>query len=77
MSSSNDGTLKVWDAVNCTCLWTAHLFLDSLFATIEERTARVTHASPEAWRFLAWRWFDPNLGRDRLLPAETFGPLPS
>jgi hypothetical protein len=40
-------------------------------------TGRIMHATPAAWRFLGWRWFDPDLGRHRLLPAETFGPLPS
>ena len=49
----------------------------SEFATLDAATNRVTHASPGAWRYLGWRWFDPDLGRLRLLPAETFGPLPS
>jgi len=69
--------VKVWDAASGLCLWTGHLFPEMQVATIDAATGRITHASPEAWRFLAWRWFDPDLGRHRLLPAETFGRLPS
>jgi hypothetical protein len=45
--------------------------------TISQFTGQITHASPEAWRFVGWRWFDPEIGRLRILPAETFGSLPS
>jgi WD40 repeat protein len=76
VSGADDRTVKVWDAASGACLWTGYLFPELQVATIDA-TDRVTHASPEAWRFLAWRWFDPDLGRHRLLPAETFGPLPS
>jgi WD40 repeat protein len=76
-SGSTDGTVKAWDAASGQCLWTGHLFPDLQVATIDGETGRVRHASPEAWRFLGWRWFDPDLGRHRLLPAEVFGPLPS
>jgi len=76
-SASSDNTVKVWDAASGLCLWTGHLFPEMQVATIDAATGRITHASPEAWRFLAWRWFDPDLGRHRLLPAETFGRLPS
>jgi hypothetical protein len=69
--------VRVWDAASGGCLWSGHLFSDQQVATIDAATGRVTHASPEAWRFLGWRWFDSDLGRLRLLPAETFGPLPS
>jgi hypothetical protein len=76
-NASADRTVKVWDATSATCLWTGHLLPELQVATIDAATGRVMYASPEAWRFLAWRWFDPALGRHRLLPAETFGPLPS
>jgi WD40 repeat protein len=75
-SAAFDGTVKVWEASSGRCVWTGHLLGDSQVATIGEKS-RITSVSPEAWRFLAWRWFDPALGRYRLLPAETFGPLPS
>jgi WD40 repeat protein len=77
LSGSNDGSVKVWEAASGACLWTGYLFPEDQFATIDSTTDRLTHASPEAWRFLAWRVFDPDLGRHRLLPAETFGPLPA
>ena len=77
VSGSADSTVKVWDVACGVCLWTGHLLPDLQAATIDAATNRVTHASPEAWRFLGWRWFDPDLGRLRLLPAEIFGPLPS
>jgi WD40 repeat protein len=77
VSGSSDNTVKVWDAASGHCLWTGHLLPELQVATIDAATGRVTYASREAWRFLGWRWFDPDLGRHRLLPAETFGPLPS
>ena len=76
VSGSRDGTMKVWDAANGVCLWTAHHFPELQTASIDRANNRLLHASPEAWRFLGWRWFDPELGQLRLLPAETFGPLP-
>jgi uncharacterized protein YjbI with pentapeptide repeats len=76
-SGGQDGTVRVWDAASGACLWTGHLFRELQFASIDAVTGQVTYASPEAWRFLGWRWFDPELGSHRLLPAETFGPLPS
>ena len=30
-----------------------------------------------AWRWLGWRMIDPSTGQLRILPAETFGPLPA
>ena len=33
-------------------------------------------ASPEAWRFVAWRYFEPKRQMHRLLPADHFEPLP-
>lgn len=35
-----------------------------------DATGRVISASPEAWRFVAWRTTDPHTGQLRLLPAE-------
>jgi WD40 repeat protein len=76
LSGSDDNTLKVWDAESGECLWTGYHFAELQTAAIDHANNRVLHASPEAWRFLGWRWFDPEAGRLRLLPAETFGPLP-
>src|SRR5206468_2070539 len=59
-SGSIDNTVKVWDATSGQCLWTAYLFPEMQVATFEDATGRITHASPEAWRFLGARWFDPD-----------------
>src|SRR5262249_29112013 len=77
VSGSSDQTVKVWDAASGEWLWTGHLLPDFEAATIDNVTGQLAWASPGAWRFLGWRWFDPDLGRLRLLPAEVFGPLPS
>jgi hypothetical protein len=37
---------------------------------------RILWASSEAWRFLSWRYFDPERKMHRLLPADHFEPLP-
>ncbi|WP_224364956.1 NACHT and WD40 repeat domain-containing protein [Hyalangium versicolor] len=71
-----DRALKVWDASTGQCSWSAYLLPLEETVSIDETTGRVLHASPEAWRWLAWRWTDPATGQLRLLPAEAFGPLP-
>jgi WD40 repeat protein len=76
ISGSGDKSLKVWDATTGQCLWTGHLFPEMQVAAIDHAANRVLYASPEAWRFIGWRVFDPEIGHLRLLPAETFGPLP-
>ena len=76
-SGSDDNTMKVWDAASGQCLWTGHVLPEMQTATLDGAGNRVLSASPLAWRFLGWRWFDPDLGRNRILPAETFGPLPT
>jgi len=65
------------DVTSGACLWSGHLFSGCSTVTISQFTGQITHASPEAWRFVGWRWFDPEIGRLRILPAETFGSLPS
>jgi hypothetical protein len=50
---------------------------DGQTAALDERHNRILAASPEAWRYLGWRYFDPQANRLRILPAEHFGPLPS
>ncbi|OGP82374.1 MAG: hypothetical protein A2Y95_05800 [Deltaproteobacteria bacterium RBG_13_65_10] len=46
-------------------------------AALDLSAGRIVSASEEAWRFLAWRYYDKQAGRLRLLPAEHFGPLPT
>ncbi|MBX7212283.1 MAG: pentapeptide repeat-containing protein [Verrucomicrobiaceae bacterium] len=75
LSGSYDHTLKVWDAHSGCCLWTGHPLPEGEIATFDADHDLQT-CTPEAWRFLGWRWLDPTTNRLRLLPAEHFGPLP-
>ncbi|HYO59630.1 WD40 repeat domain-containing protein, partial [Archangium sp.] len=77
LSGSFDNSLRVWDAASGQCSWSGHLFPEGQTASIDEVHGRVLQASPEAWRWLGWRWTDPATGQLRLLPAESFGPLPA
>jgi WD40 repeat protein len=77
VSASYDRSLRLWDAESGACPWRAILLPDGQLATLGTGDQPVRHATPEAWRFLGWRWRDPGTGRLRILPAETFGPLPS
>ncbi|HZH13345.1 MAG TPA: TIR domain-containing protein [Archangium sp.] len=77
LSGSSDKSLRVWDAASGQCSWSGHLFPEGQTATLDETHGRILWASPEAWRWLGWRWTDPATGQLRLLPAETFGPLPA
>jgi len=77
LSGGGDGTLKVWDASTGQCSWSGQLLPEGQTASIDEAHGRILHASPEAWRWLGWRWTEPATGRLRILPAESFGPLPS
>ena len=77
LSGGKDGTLKVWDASTGQCVWSGQLLPEGQTAVIDEAHGRILHASPEAWRWLGWRWTDSATGRLRILPAESFGPLPA
>ncbi|MFP2908590.1 WD40 repeat domain-containing protein [Pyxidicoccus sp. 3LFB2] len=77
LSGGDDGALKVWDASTGQCSWSGQFLPDGQTASIDEAHGRILHASPEAWRWLGWRWTDPVTGRLRILPAESFGPLPA
>jgi hypothetical protein len=57
--------------------WSGHIFPEKQIASLDEAHGRIRHASPEAWRWIGWRWTDPATGQLRILPAEYFGPLPS
>jgi WD40 repeat protein len=74
LSGSLDSTLKAWDPDSGEVLFTAHLLPEDATATFAGD--ELTHTRGEAWRWLGFRWRDPRTGRDRLLPAEHFGPLP-
>ena len=75
LSGSRDHTLKVWEAVSGTCLWTGTLLPEGQTASIDERTQRVMSASPEAWRWLAWLVTDPQTGKVRRLPIAAGEPI--
>ncbi|WP_224362127.1 eIF2A-related protein [Hyalangium versicolor] len=76
LSGSADKSLRVWDASSGQCLWSGQVLPENQTASIDEISGRILHASSEAWRWLGWRWTDPATLRLRILPAETFGPLP-
>jgi hypothetical protein len=46
-------------------------------AAIDETTRRVLWATPNAWRYLCCRGFDPERGAYRVYPIEALGPLPT
>ncbi|MFY0528942.1 hypothetical protein ACN28I_39240 [Archangium gephyra] len=77
LSGSDDKSLRVWDATSGQCSWSGHVIPEEQIAAIDEIHGRILRASPEAWRWLGWRWTDPATGQLRLLPAEAFGPLPA
>ncbi|MGH8058204.1 MAG: pentapeptide repeat-containing protein, partial [Candidatus Entotheonellia bacterium] len=75
-SGSADGTLRVWDTRTGELCMTLVNAPNSQTAALDERGNRILAASPDAWRYLGWRYFDPQANRLRILPAEHFGPLP-
>jgi uncharacterized protein YjbI with pentapeptide repeats len=76
VSGAEDGTLKLWEVQTGEVYMILVNAPDSQTATLDERHNRILAASPEAWRYLGWRYFDPHANRLRILPAEHFGPLP-
>jgi WD40 repeat protein len=73
-SGSSDGTLKLWEAGQE--ILTLINGPDGEAAAVDFANNRILHASPEAWRFLSWRYFDPKRGMYRLLPGDYFEPFP-
>ena len=76
VSASGDGTTRIWDAASGRLLRTLWQFED-VAATIDETTRRVLWATPNAWRYLCYRGFDPERGAYRVYPIEASGPLPT
>jgi hypothetical protein len=62
----------VWDARSGEELMTLALGPNGQTAALDFRRNRVLGASPEAWRFVAWRFLDPDTQQLRLLPLEHF-----
>ena len=71
-----DRTTIISDTDTGEYLWTGINLPERQRKAIDLANNRILAASPEAWRFLGWRWTDPATGRIRILPAEFFGPLP-
>jgi WD40 repeat protein len=76
LSGSSDNTLKVWDAASGREVMTLVLGPNGQTAALDFEHGRILAASPEAWRFVSWRYFDEETQRLRLLPADHFEPLP-
>jgi WD40 repeat protein len=77
LSGSFDNSLRVWDTSSGQHSWSSYLLPEGQTASLDKVHGRILHASPEAWRWLGWRWTDPTTGQLRILPAEAFGPLPA
>jgi WD40 repeat protein len=77
VSGSWDGTLKLWEVDTGEVCMTLVNAPHGETAALDERHNRILAASPDAWRYLGWRYFDPQANRLRILPAEHFGPLSS
>lgn len=76
VSGSDDNSLKLWTKDSDEASLTLINGPNGQTAALDERNNRIVSASPEAWRFLGWRFFDTEANRLRILPAEYFGPLP-
>ncbi len=76
VSGSEDNSLKLWTRDADEAYLTLISGPDGQTAALDERNNRIVSASPGAWRFLGWRFFDTEAHRLRILPAEHFGPLP-
>ena len=75
VSASGDGTLKLWDAQTGEVRMTLINGPNGSTAALDYANNRILAASPDAWRFLGWRYDDLQAKRLRILPAEHFGPL--
>ncbi|MBL9154046.1 MAG: TIR domain-containing protein [Verrucomicrobiales bacterium] len=75
VSGGADGTLREWDA-NSGEMIRSWVIGNGETALVDFPGNRVLHASSNAWRLLGWRGWDAQANRNRLLPAEIFGPLP-
>lgn len=78
VSGGDDGTVRVWDlqGENGVELW-AIVSGSSDYAIVDFRGNEILHGTPGSWRLLGWQGWDPKAGRNRLFPAEIYGPLPS
>jgi hypothetical protein len=77
VAATEDGRLRVWDATTGDPNLTIVCFDDHEEVVFDEApTRRLRRATKGAWRWLGWLGKDPETGRMRRYPAESFGPLP-
>lgn len=76
VSTSEEGMIKVLDAATGSLLRT-HWCYGEIAATLDHVANRVLWATPNAWKYLCYRAFDPERNAYRVYPIEAFGPLPS
>jgi hypothetical protein len=67
--------LKVWATTSYKTLKSLRALPEGAYATFDGDNNLIA-CSENAWPYLARRWYDPEAKRERLLPAEFFGPLP-
>jgi WD40 repeat protein len=75
VSSSQDGSLRVWSATGYKLLCVLRHLPAGAYASFDGKNNLIA-CSENAWPYLARRWYDRKAKRERLLPAEFFGPLP-
>ena len=75
VTASEDGTLTLWAPTGDPQL-TLINGLEGETAAVDYRANRIVSASPDAWRFLGWRYYDPEAKRLRILPPDYAGLLP-
>jgi WD40 repeat protein len=75
LSGSLENTLKVWDGRTASLLLTLTNLPEGESAALDLVNNCVVWASPGAWRYLGWQYYDEDAKRLRVLPAEHFGPL--
>jgi WD40 repeat protein len=76
LSASGDSTIELCDAASGQELLTIAHRPQGPFAVLDFAQQRITAASPEAWRFIFWHYFDPKRQMFRLLSADHFETLP-
>jgi WD40 repeat protein/DNA polymerase III delta prime subunit len=82
LSASHDGTLGIWDAETGIRIAPEIHHLRAphsrpSWCSIDPQQNRILACDSEAWRSLGWVVPDRANGLPELLPAETFGPLPT